>query len=346
MADINKLIPFIMHWEGRFANDPADRGGPTNKGVTLKAWKVYGYDKDLDGDIDVNDLKMISDADVIRMVLKPHYWNLWQADRINNQSIANILVDWVWHSGIKGITIPQEILKVKPDGIVGEKTLEAVNRFPDQKMLFNMLKLRRIKWVKSICEENSPQETFLKGWINRINALKFSLTVLFLLLSLNLGGCKPTGKMHDDREEITLKSKSSETDTLHTILTSTVQSSSAFSGSMEEEEILTETTSYQGESASSELALTPAASVKTVTHRRLIRKKENSAQTDIALIHKAGKIESTKTAGKQLELKVNEPVRESKGKFKKFPFGYLSMGSFAGSIFLFYLYWYYSRRRS
>jgi hypothetical protein len=152
--------------------------------------------------------------------------------------------------------------------------------------------------------------------------------------------------MYDNREEITLKSKSSETDNMLATLMSTAQSSSAFSGSVEEEEILTETTSYQGESASSELALTPAASVKTVTHRRFIRKKENSAQTDIALMHEVEKTESTKTAGKQLELKVDEPVRESKGKFKKIPFGYLLMGSFAGSIFLFYMYWYYSRRRS
>ena len=41
MADINKLKPFILKWEGGFVNDKKDLGGATNKGVTLKTYKVY-----------------------------------------------------------------------------------------------------------------------------------------------------------------------------------------------------------------------------------------------------------------------------------------------------------------
>jgi lysozyme family protein len=36
MADVDKLLPFILKWEGRFVDDPADKGGATNMGVTLK----------------------------------------------------------------------------------------------------------------------------------------------------------------------------------------------------------------------------------------------------------------------------------------------------------------------
>ena len=68
-------------------------------GVTLNTWKKVGYDKDNDGDIDVKDLKLITKDDVINKVLKPYYWDKWKANEINNQSIANILVDWLWTSG-------------------------------------------------------------------------------------------------------------------------------------------------------------------------------------------------------------------------------------------------------
>ena len=34
---------------------------------------------------------------------------------------ANTLVDWLWCSGAWGIKIPQKILGLKVDGIVGEK---------------------------------------------------------------------------------------------------------------------------------------------------------------------------------------------------------------------------------
>jgi hypothetical protein len=34
------------------------------------------------------------------------YWDKWKADKIENQSIANLLVDWVWTSGKWGIIFP------------------------------------------------------------------------------------------------------------------------------------------------------------------------------------------------------------------------------------------------
>ena len=103
MANVDSLLPYILKFEGGFVNDPADAGGATNKGVTIATWRQVGYDKDGDGDIDVDDLKLLTDADVRNRVLKPHYWDRWKGDRIKSQGVANILVDWVWGSGKHGI---------------------------------------------------------------------------------------------------------------------------------------------------------------------------------------------------------------------------------------------------
>lgn len=172
MANVYKLAPWILKWEGGFVNDPADLGGATNMGVTISTWKQVGYDKDGDGDIDVNDLHLLTRDDVVNRVLKPHYWDRWKADDIKSQSVANILVDWVWASGAHGIKIPQRLLGVTVDGIVGPKTLAAVNaRNPRE--LFDMIKLARFDFIEDICRKRPANNKFKRGWMNRINDIAY-----------------------------------------------------------------------------------------------------------------------------------------------------------------------------
>ena len=172
MANVNQLAPFILKWEGDFVNDPADLGGATNMGVTISTWKQVGYDKDGDGDIDVNDLHLLTRDDVVNRVLKPHYWDRWKADEIKSQSVANILVDWVWASGAHGIKIPQRLLGVTVDGIVGPKTIAAVNaRNPRE--LFDMIKIARFDFIEDICRKRPANNKFKRGWMNRINDIAY-----------------------------------------------------------------------------------------------------------------------------------------------------------------------------
>lgn len=172
MADVKKLAPFIFSWEGGYVNDPLDLGGETNMGVTIGTWKQVGKDLNGDGLINGEDLKLIDKDLIIDCVLKPHYWDRWQADQIKNQSIANILVDWVWASGTHGIKRPQRILGVTADGIVGPKTIAAINA-ADPSKLFALIKADRIKFVDEIVAARPANKRFEKGWKNRINSIKY-----------------------------------------------------------------------------------------------------------------------------------------------------------------------------
>lgn len=166
MAKAALLVPFILRWEGGYVNDPDDRGGATNRGVTLATFRhFYG------SDATVEQLRTLTDAQWFH-IFKTGYWDRWQADQIASQSIANLLVDWVWASGVHGIVQPQKILDVEPDGVVGPKTLEALHARQAEE-LFYQLRAARLAFVEGIARRTPSQKKFLRGWQNRINALQF-----------------------------------------------------------------------------------------------------------------------------------------------------------------------------
>lgn len=168
MAKAELLKPFILQWEGGFVDDPLDRGGATNKGITIGTFRNF-YGKDAT----VEQLKNITDEQWLH-IFKSGYWDKWKADDIKNQSIADIVVDWAWASGtITSIKQVQEILGVAVDGIVGNDTLTAINT-EYQRSLFDKIHSRRIEFVENIVKRDPSQTRFLKGWKNRINSLTFS----------------------------------------------------------------------------------------------------------------------------------------------------------------------------
>ena len=166
MADYRKLKPFILRWEGGYINDQADLGKQTNKGVTLSTYRsVFGKNKT------VSDLKKITDEQW-EFIFKKFYWDKWKADDIKDQNVANILVDWLWCSGSYGINIPQRVLGVSVDGIVGSKTIAAINA-RDGRELFDTIKQERKDFIDRICQTRPQNRKFKNGWMNRINSLAY-----------------------------------------------------------------------------------------------------------------------------------------------------------------------------
>lgn len=167
MADAQKLTPLILRWEGGFVNDPDDAGGTTMKGVTLATFrKFYGADKT------VEDLKQITEAQWLH-IFKTGYWDVFRGDDIDDQSVANMCVDWLYNSGIAAIKRVQKIVGVVDDGIVGDKTVAAINA-RQAEPLFEQIKAARIAFVETIARNNPSQRKFLQGWKNRINSYTYA----------------------------------------------------------------------------------------------------------------------------------------------------------------------------
>lgn len=175
MAQSIVLKPFILSWEGGFVNDPDDLGGATNKGVTLTTFTAWRKKMGL-ATPTVADLKNISDAEWDN-VFKAMFWDKWHGDDIKDQSVANMLVDWLWASGNYGIRIPQSVLRVDVDGIVGPKTIAALNQQPPS-LFFQRLKQERKDYIERICKSRTANKKYKKGWFRRIDGIRYgSLTL-------------------------------------------------------------------------------------------------------------------------------------------------------------------------
>lgn len=171
MADSKKLVPFILSWEtDKYTNNKKDKGGPTKYGITLATWRRVGYDKNGDGILNEEDVKLLTKDDFHR-VFKQNFWNACKADKIQDQSVANMLVDFAYNSGVKrAATYLQLTLGITADGIIGNKTLFAINK-SNGKRLFERFKKTREDYLKSIAK--GEQKDFLDGWLRRLSYITY-----------------------------------------------------------------------------------------------------------------------------------------------------------------------------
>lgn len=174
MADSKVLSLFILSKEGGYNNDKDDRGGATKFGITLATWRKVGYDKNGDGVLNEEDVKLLTEEDFHR-VFKRNYWDACKADLIKDQSVANLLVDFAYNSGVARVSrFIQRIVGVTADGIIGSKTINAINNYPrGQRQLFATLKQRRINYLNGVVVANPAQKKFYNGWMNRVNDIGY-----------------------------------------------------------------------------------------------------------------------------------------------------------------------------
>jgi lysozyme family protein len=144
-------------------------------GVILSTYRTYCKNKGLPTP-GIKELKAIPFAQW-REIAKAMFWDKWQADKIASQAVANILVDWVWASGKYGITLPQKLLGVAADGIVGPKTLAALNA-REPRALFAQLRQARINFIENICAKRPANKKFRRGWLNRLDGITYNGPVL------------------------------------------------------------------------------------------------------------------------------------------------------------------------
>ena len=161
--------------EGRLVDHRADRGGVTDYGISLRFLQgLPDLDGDINGDGHVNeaDIRALRPSDVAHLYRK-HFWDHYRLDEIHHARVAVKAFDLLVNMRSKpAVKILQRALRacnspVLEDGILGSKTLAAVNNIRDQLNLLAAMRSEAYGHYRLIIAADPTQAVFHDGWKNR-----------------------------------------------------------------------------------------------------------------------------------------------------------------------------------
>ena len=143
MKDENfeKMLKFVLQEEGGYVNDPHDRGGETNKGITHTTYDSYRKSKGLP----TRSVKNITD-DEVRDIYYNNYYKASGADKLGNPQLSLYVFDTAVNMGVS-------------------RAKEFLNKSNGNAEVFQKLRLAKYEEFAKVPD----QKQYLKTWTNRIN---------------------------------------------------------------------------------------------------------------------------------------------------------------------------------
>lgn len=155
--DFKTALKHTLKHEGGFVNHPQDPGGMTNLGVTKKALEAY-----LQHPVSEEDMRSLTPDDV-EDFYRDGYWREGMPSGIDYA-----LFDTAVNSGPKRAAILlQNVLGVTPDGVIGPKTMKAVEDADQVNLVLDYI-WEREKFLRSL----STFRVFGKGWLARLRGVR------------------------------------------------------------------------------------------------------------------------------------------------------------------------------
>lgn len=148
MSDFDRALAFVLAWEGGKADDPRDKGGRTNRGITQRTYDGWREDKGL-GERDV----FLLEEDELQEIYRTLYW--WPAQKLP-WPLCLVVFDTAVLFGPTRATSWLAAVEW------GEASAQA--------MAWAILCFRRERH-REVVARDKTQARFLNGWVNRLNAL-------------------------------------------------------------------------------------------------------------------------------------------------------------------------------
>ena len=162
MSNFKESIKQVLKHEGGYVKDPIDRGGETFRGISRRffpKWEGWGL-------VDENHFDPRLDA-LVEGFYYEFFWLPLGLDKVDNDFIAGMLLDIGVNQGKRAVAKKmQRIVGVEQDGVIGPKTLAAVNACNPDIFVYQFV-LEAVDLYTHIITKDDTQRRFIKGWLNR-----------------------------------------------------------------------------------------------------------------------------------------------------------------------------------
>lgn len=190
MACFKRAFASTMRHEGGYANNPADRGGETYKGIARNFWPEWigwsyvdrakeeiGYEprygtKEYRAWVKMLDNILNFDGPLQALVVRFYHENFWRPEyeKIKPALIADWLFDKYVNTGNwrRVHRWLQRAIGVTADGFIGPLTLRAINSHRNPAALLEKTREAARTHYRRIVERRPSQAEFLDGWLARV----------------------------------------------------------------------------------------------------------------------------------------------------------------------------------
>lgn len=163
-------LPLILRHEGGYVDDPDDRGGATNKGITQQVYDNYRKGKKLDS----QPVRSITD-DEVEEIYFLNYWLDGLCDKLPF-GLALVHFDFAVNSGItQAFRTLQRVVGTTVDGKFGPKSFEALGKAIRNRgvpALIDAYSDERMAFYITITNNRPVNLKFLMGWFRRTVATR------------------------------------------------------------------------------------------------------------------------------------------------------------------------------
>lgn len=167
---VDTLIDAVLKREGGYVDNPADRGGPTNYGITQATYSQW-----LGRPATAADVANMAAA-TAREIYKANYFIKPGYDQIPDPALQELMFDFGVNSGpptaTRALQVSLQQMKLYPgaaDGVIGPMTRQALRGCKNFPELYFRVKCERYELYLRFIGRDPAQTVFATGWANRMD---------------------------------------------------------------------------------------------------------------------------------------------------------------------------------